>query len=51
MTITATNKTSGTLQDLAQMFIDSFQALSPAEQARVRREIWEQATGKTFRPN
>lgn len=47
----ASNKTSGTLEDLVQMFIDYFQALSPAEQARVRREIYEQVTGKVFRPH
>jgi len=41
----------GTLNDWVQAMVESFQALSPAEQARVRREIWEKMTGKTFRPN
>lgn len=44
------HKTSGTLEDLVQMFIDSFQALPPAEQVRVRSEIYEQTTGKPYRP-
>jgi hypothetical protein len=41
----------GTLNQLAQKMAQSFQRLSPAEQDRVRREIYEKITGKTYRPN
>ena len=41
----------GTLAQLAQQMVESFQRLSPAQQDRVRKEIYEKTTGKVFRPN
>jgi len=40
----------GTLKDLAQAIVNSFQAMSPAEQVRIRYELYEQITKKVFRP-
>ena len=41
---------TGTIDDLAEWFVESFLALAPIEQAQVRKDIYEQLTGKPFRP-
>jgi hypothetical protein len=42
---------TGTLQQLAAAMVQSFQELSRAQQKQTRKEIYEETTGKPFRPN
>jgi hypothetical protein len=41
----------GSLKELGNQLAQSFQRLNPAEQDRVRRELYEKITGKAYRPN
>jgi hypothetical protein len=36
--------------EILEMMVESFQKLSPDEREQVRREIYENATGKPYRP-
>jgi hypothetical protein len=42
--------TMGTIYELGLALAESFPKLSPAEQERLRKEMYEQATGKPYRP-
>jgi len=46
-----TMSSGGSLADLARMIVESFQRLTPEHQAQLRKELYEEVTGKTFRPN
>jgi hypothetical protein len=43
-------KTLGTLKDLGDMIVKSFLKLSPEEQERWRKEVFESMTGLPYRP-
>lgn len=45
------NRHMMSLEQLAGSMILSFQHFSLQQRARVRKEIYEQVTGKVFRPN
>jgi len=39
------------LKELGNQLAQSFQKLSPAQQDRFRREVYEKIVGKPYRPN
>jgi hypothetical protein len=42
--------TTGTMKQLGQHLLEPFLRLSVAEQERLRKALYEQATGKPYRP-
>ena len=43
-----TMSSGGSLADLARMIVESFQRLTPEHQAQLRKELYEQVTGRRF---